>query len=197
MYISERQWDDRLRIATTGLDASHADVNHSAYEPTPYTVLNRLVESGYVRPQDLWVDYGCGKGRVGFFLNRYGGCHVTGIEYDCEIFALAEENKKTYGGCGVEFVCADAETYEIGDADCFYFFNPFSVTLLQGVLARILTSFYEKPRHLRLFFYYPSDDYRSVLMSSAFSFVEELDCMDLFAVTDHREKILIFELPVL
>lgn len=196
MYISERQWDERLRIVTTGLDASHADLNRSPYEPTPYTVLDRLVESGYVKAEDRWLDYGCGKGRVGFFLNRHTGCHVTGVEYDQTIFDLAQANVKTYGGSGVEFVCANAETYEIGWENCFYFFNPFSPTLLQGVLARIVKSFYEAPRHLRLFFYYPSDEYRSILMASEFSFVEELDCMDLFAVTDHREKILIFEMPV-
>ena len=126
VYVSERQWDERLRIVTTGLDASHADVNHSAYEPTPYTVLGRLVESGYVKSEDHWVDYGCGKGRVGFFLNRHAGCRVTGIEYNEGICALAEENRKTYGDRGVDFVCANAETYEIKHETCFYFFNPFS-----------------------------------------------------------------------
>lgn len=196
MYISERQWDERLHIVTTGLDASHADVNHSAYEPTPYTVLKRLVDEGYVKPENHWIDYGCGKGRVGFFFNRHTGCHVTGVEYDPSIYTLAEENRKNYGGSGVEFFCARAETYDIGNADSFYFFNPFSAALLQSVLARILDSYYENPRHLRLCFYYPSDEYRSVLMASEFTFVEEVDCMDLFAVTDHREKILIFEMSV-
>lgn len=197
MYICERQWDERLKIVTTGLDASHADVNHNAYEPTPYSVLNRLVECGYVRKESRWVDYGCGKGRVGFFFNRHTGCRVTGVEYDPDIFTLAEENRKSYDGDGVKFVCTNAETFEIGDEDHFYFFNPFSSNLLHGVLARILSSYYENPRHIRLFFYYPSDEYRSLLMASEFSFAEELDCTDLFAVTDHREKILIFELPVL
>lgn len=197
MYISERQWDEHLKIITTGLDASHADVNHNPYEPTPYTVLGRLLESGYVKPEDHWIDYGCGKGRVGFFLNRHIGCRVTGVEYNQALYALAEENKATYGGSGVEFVCVDAEIYRIEDANCFYFFNPFSATLLQSVLARILYSYYERLRQLRLFFYYPSDEYRSILMASEFNFVEELDCEDLFAVTDHREKILIFELPVI
>ena len=196
MYISERQWDERLKIVTTGLDATCADVNHSPYEPTPYTVLGRLVDSGYVKPEDRWLDYGCGKGRVGFFLNRHVGCAVTGVDYDERLYQMAEANRKTYGRDGVTFVCANAETYEIHGETCFYFFNPFSAILLQGVLARILRSYYEEPRHIRLFFYYPSDEYRAVLMESDFQFAEELDCMDLFAVTDHREKILIFELPV-
>lgn len=154
------------------------------------------MDSGYVKQVDRWLDYGCGKGRVGFFLNRHVGCAVTGVDYDERLYQMAEANRKTYGRDGVTFVCANAETYEIHGETCFYFFNPFSAILLQGVLARILRSYYEEPRHIRLFFYYPSDEYRAVLMESDFQFAEELDCMDLFAVTDHREKILIFELPV-
>ena len=196
MYISERKWDERLNIVTTGLSASHADLNHNAYEPTPYSVLGRLVESGYVTPDSRWLDYGCGKGRVGFFLNRHTGCSVTGVEYNREIYDLAMKNHAAYEGENIRFVLANAETYEIGTETCFYFFNPFSVALLQSVLSRILRSYYENPRQMRLFFYYPSDEYRSVLMESDFIFLEELDCMDLFAVTDRREKILIFELSM-
>lgn len=195
MYISERQWDQRLKIVTTGLDASHADLHHNPYEPTPYTVLARLVDSGHVRPGSRWIDYGCGKGRVSFFLHRHTGCHVTGVEFQEEIYEAAMENLRTYGEPQeVQFVCGCAESYEVGDADHFFFFNPFSVPILQAVLNRILASCYASPRRMRLFFYYPTDEYVSALMDSPLTFVEKLDCMDLFAVTDRREHILIFEM---
>ena len=120
MYISEREWDRRLGIVTTGLDATHADLHHNAYEPTPYTVLGRLVESGYVRESGNWIDYGCGKGRVSFFLHAHTGCRITGVEFEPSIYEAATENHKN---CGqpekVSFVCAHAENYEIGDADHF------------------------------------------------------------------------------
>lgn len=195
MDINERQWDQRLKIITTGLDASYADLHHNSYEPTPYAVLGRLVESGYVRPDSHWIDYGCGKGRVGFYLHRTAGCQVTGVECQSEIFAAAMENLRTYGSAeGLEFVCARAETWEVGTADHFFFFNPFSVPILQSVLTRILSSYYDKPRNMRFFFYYPTDDYVSELMNLPLTFVEKLDCMDLFAVSDPREHILIFEM---
>lgn len=94
------------------------------------------------------------------------------------------------------FVQKSAEVYEVPEeADCCYFFNPFSVEILQKVLARILDSYYAMPRKIRLFFYYPSDEYVSFLMTQdQLMFLEEIDCEDLFGGKDPREKILIFEM---
>ena len=65
----------------------------------------------------------------------------------------------------------------------------------QKVLVRILKSWYEAPREVRLFFYYPSDDYMSWLMTvEELAFLDEIDCKDLFPGNDSRERIVIFEL---
>ena len=63
-------------------------------------------------------------------------------------------------------------------------------------MARILDSYYEFPRELFLFFYYPADDYISRLMTvEELEFYDEIDCQDLFGGNDPRERILIFQLP--
>ncbi len=190
----DRQWDQKLKIDTVGLEESHADLHHNRYEATPYAVLNRLVEQGFVPRQSHWIDYGCGKGRVGLFLNRMTGCRVTGVEYQETLWKCARENLRTSGADGVQFVCEDAERFEIGDADHFYFFNPFSVPILQRVLNRILQSYYENPRKMRFFFYYPTEEFAAELMHSELVFVEKVDCRDLFAVADEREHVLVFEM---
>ncbi|MBQ3861685.1 MAG: SAM-dependent methyltransferase, partial [Clostridia bacterium] len=78
-------------------------------------------------------------------------------------------------------------------ADCFYFFNPFSAETLRSVLARITGSWYESPRPMRLLFYYPSDEYRQILMDAdELTYVREIDCSDLFP-GDERERVLCFE----
>ena len=47
---------------------------------------------------------------------------------------------------------------------------------------------------MQLFFYYPSDEYVSYLMTvSELCFVDEMDCQDLFDGKNIREKILVFE----
>ena len=77
-----------------------------------------------------------------------------------------------------------------------YFFNPFSVEILHKVMARILESYYEDPRDMFLFFYYPSDEYVSFLMTvEELDFYDEIECDDLFPGSDPRERILIFQLP--
>ena len=95
------------------------------------------------------------------------------------------------------FVLANAEHYAVpSSVDRVYFFNPFSLELLQKVMARILNSYYEHPRSILLFFYYPSDSYLSYLTSvPEMAFFDEIPCGDLFPGNDPRETIMIFELP--
>ena len=142
----EREWDKKLNIDTIGRDASKEDAYHYPYEPTPYSVLERLVESEYISSESRVVDYGCGKGRVGFFLNHKLGCKVVGIDFDERMCKVARENLLKYGkNEAIEFICESAEEYEIKDADTFYFFNPFSVEVLQSVVGKIKKSYYENP----------------------------------------------------
>ena len=196
MDINENKWDKLLRIRTSGRDDSKSDQYRYPYEPTPYSVLERLAFSGYIGKKNTLVDYGCGKGRVDFFLSYQTRCRSIGIEYDERIFVTAAENQKTAVSAGrVEFVLQNAETYAVPEtADRFYFFNPFSVEILRSVLERIKESYYEHPREMLLFFYYPSDEYVSHLMTmDELTFLDEINCRDLFDGENSRERILVFE----
>ena len=194
--MNESQWDKLLHIKTSGRDDSRADQYNYPYEPTPYSVLERLANEGYIGKKNYLVDYGCGKGRVDFFLSYQTRCRTIGIEYDDRIYAVAEENKKSAVSSGrTTFYMENAEEFRIPEeADRFYFFNPFSVTILRSVIGRVMESYYEKPREMYLFFYYPSDEYVSYLMTvNELMFVDEIDCMDLFEGNNERERILVFE----
>ena len=197
MNINENKWDKLLRIRTSGRDDSRSDQYRYPYEPTPYSVLERLAFSGYIGKKNTLVDYGCGKGRVDFFLSYQTRCRSIGIEYDERIFVTAAENQKTAVSAGrVEFVLQNAETYAVPEtADRFYFFNPFSVEILRSVLERIRESYYEQPREMMLFFYYPSDEYVSHLMTmDELTFLDEINCRDLFDGENSRERILVFQI---
>ena len=195
MSHNEQQWDKLLRIKTSGRDDTKSDCFRYPYEPTPYVVLERLANSGYIRKKDIVLDYGCGKGRVDFFLAYQVGAHCLGVEYDERILAVARENEKiAVSARKVEFVLGNAETFPVPEKvnQCF-FFNPFSVELLRKVMARIVTSYYECPREMFLFFYYPSEEYISYLMTvEELEFFDEIDCEDLFEGKDSRERIMIF-----
>ena len=191
------QWDKLLRIKTTGRDDSMADQYRYPYEPTPYSVLERLAGSGYISKRNVLLDYGCGKGRVDFYLSYQTRCRTMGIEYDPRMYERALSNQQTaVSGRRASFVLVNAEQYPVpAEVDWCYFFNPFSVEILQKVMARILDSYYENPRNIQLYFYYPSDEYVAYLMTQELlMFVDEIDCGDLFEGKDPREKILIFEI---
>ena len=193
----ENTWDKRLQINTVGRDDFNADEYRYPYEPTPYCVLERLAESGLICEDDVVLDYGCGKGRVDFFLSDQTKAKTIGIEYDERIYQDAMKNRETASSKAAEFVLERAEAYEVPpEVNRCYFFNPFSVEILRKVMARLLESYYENPREVFLFFYYPSDEYIAYLMTvDELEFYDEIMCDDLFEGNEPRERIVIFSLP--
>lgn len=196
MADQERAWDTTLQIQTCGRDDKNADEYRYPYEPTPYSVLERLANSGLISKDDALLDYGCGKGRVGFFLSYRTKAKAIGIEYDDRIYQSALENRKT-AKSKTDLILTRAEEYQVPpDVNRCYFFNPFSVEILHKVMARIIESYYGDPREIFLFFYYPSDEYLAYLMTvDELDFYDEIECDDLFPGKDPRERILIFQLP--
>ncbi len=195
--MNEVKWDKLLGVKTTGRDDSGADQFRYPYEPTPYIVLERLANAGYITKKNTVLDYGCGKGRVDFFLSYQTRCKTIGIEYNERIYHSAVENKvNAASGNRTIFLLENAENYKVPvKVDCIYFFNPFSVEILQKVIARIKESYYEAPREMLLFFYYPSKEYIAYLMTvREFSFLDEISCIDLFNENKEREKIIVFEI---
>ena len=195
--MNEEKWDRLLQIRTTGRDDSHADQYRYPYEPTPYCVLERLANSGCLKKRNTLLDYGCGKGRVDFFLSWQTRCSAIGIEYDERIYEKAVKNKEKFSASGrVAFEPADAGVFPVPEnVDRIYFFNPFSLEILQKAVSRILESYFAALREILLFFYYPSDEYISYLMTvDELTFYDEIDCTDLFPEQDSRERIVIFEI---
>ena len=197
MQTTEEKYDRLLHIKTTGRDDSHSDQYSFPYEPTPYPVLERLANAGYIRKGNTLLDYGCGKGRADFFLAWQTRCRTIGVEYDERIFEKAEENQKSaVSAARIAFQLANAEAFPVPEhVDRIYFFNPFSLEILQKVISRIRDSYYEAPREILLFFYYPSDEYISFLMTvNELTFYDEIDCGDLYDGKDSRERIVIFKM---
>ena len=188
--MTEREWDKRLRIKTIGRE-DEDNPNYSPYEPTPYSVLQRLADSGHIGRKDHLLDYGCGKGRVAFFMASIIGCRVTGIDHSKKLIDMAKENRKSSRlGDRVTLICTLAEQYEVRDENVFFFFNPFSGKVFESVLRRL------KERDVgKLILYYPSDEYMIFLnLMPEVEHVETIDCGDLFNGKDDRERIEVFRL---
>lgn len=216
MVFQEVLYEKKLHIHTTGRDDTYSDEHKFPYEPTDYPVLERLSDSGYISKENRLVDYGCGKGRVSLFLHHSTGCRCIGIECVEEFFQHAKKNAALYLSGGKEtdydqailditqrgneapllFYKEYAERFKLPeDVDRFFFFNPFSLQIMRSVMQRILDSYYEHPRHMLLFFYFPQDEYVVYLMGiEELEFLDEIDCTDLFEEKSKRNRILIFEM---
>ena len=193
MKINDANYDRALNIRTAGRDDSRMDSHRNPYEPTPYSVLLRLAESGKITRNDTVLDYGCGKGRTGIFLSAQTGCQTIGIDFNENVLEDAYRNRKNSGLAGkTDFIKADAGEFEIPDSvTVCYFFNPFSVEILRRVFRRLDESYYRCPREIRLFFYYPSEDYLLFLDNQDnYCISGETDCTDLFDGINPREIIL-------
>lgn len=193
--MTEEKIDKKLGISTCGRFDKSEDDNHRAYEPTPYTVLDRLADSEYFENCRYLIDYGAGKSRVGCYLStKIKGLKTIGVEFDDTMVSESKDNLKNING-NVDISYCDAENFEFPrEADSAYFFNPFSEIILRSVLGKVVESWYDNPRPIRMFFYYPSMEYVGFLMChERLSFVDEIDCSDLFPNKDAREVIMVFD----
>ena len=161
---NDLKWDEKLNINTNIFDYLEEDYQNYGYDPTPYVVLEEMVKLDLLKSDDTVLDYGCGKGRVGFFLNREVGCKVIGLDHSQRLLEMAESNLESYGKTeDISFVHSKAEEYMPDEANCFYFFNPFSSKIFRQVLRRIGQSVERNPRDVLIFFYYSTIEYKTYL----------------------------------
>lgn len=157
-------WDSKLNISTDVFDYMEEDYQNYGYDPTPYIVLERMVELNYLKQDDVLVDYGCGLGRIGFFLNNQVGCKVIGVDHSQRLLNVARKNLENYGDNGeIEFVHSKAELYQPNEANRFYLFNPFSTKIFRQVLKKIVESKERNPREILIYFYYSTIEYTMYL----------------------------------
>ena len=197
--------DAKLHVKTTGRIGDFSDDHVYPYEPTSYSVLDRLAQSGWVQNTDHLLDYGCGKARTLIYLHDKTGCRASGVEliqslYDTGLENIASYNKHVcmpHGKqCVIDLACCPAQSYEIPPSvNRVFFFNPFSVEIFKSVMKRVTDSFYEKTRPILVFLYYPQDEYVAYMAQlDEVMFEDEIDCRDLFPEKDGRNRILVYSI---
>ncbi|MFZ3589709.1 methyltransferase [Bacillus sp. DJP31] len=165
--MKEKEYDDLLSISTGGNPKESSNsLHYHRYEPTPYRALEDLFSNYQLKSSDQIVDFGCGKGRLNFFVNDRFNCSVVGVEMNETLTKEATENRRSYvkkhpkGKKKIHFQCCLAEEYEIDPLDnVFYFFNPFTIQIFRKIINNILLSVEQSEREIELVLYYPSEDY--------------------------------------
>lgn len=95
--MTERMQDKSLYIKTVGIrEWGNKSAKFNRYEATPYEALDKLFITYKIDKGDRLVDFGCGRGRVIFYIHNRFHIPVTGIEVNDVTFSEALENKKWY-----------------------------------------------------------------------------------------------------
>lgn len=189
--------DQLLHIETEEIQKDGKDTFHlHRYEPTPYPVLCRLFTIFPLQPSDTLVDYGCGLGRLNFYVESEFHCTSIGVEMSQYYFERAMKNLDTYTGIRnhITFCHCLAQEYHVcTNENIFYFFNPFSPAIFRQVINRILNSYYISPRELTLILYYPEDEILFYLTNHTdFKLFTEVEAVK--GTLDRRERFSIWKL---
>jgi len=165
--MEELLYDDLLGIKTGGFQKGFSDsIHYHRYEPTPYSALEKLFSEYSLSPSDQVVDFGCGKGRLLFYIHHYFQSSVVGIEMNEYLYKETIKNQNRYlkkykkSDSKITFYNCIAENYQIDLLDNrFYFFNPFTIQIFMKIIKNILDSYEEHRREIDVVLYYASEDY--------------------------------------
>lgn len=196
--MGERRLDRSFSIRTAGIrEWQSGEVHYNRYEATPYAALDKLFASYRLHKSDEVVDFGCGRGRVAFYIHNRFHVPVVGIEVNAKTYEEALQNKERYRWrskhikAPIRFEFGLAEHYEIGPTNNkFYFFNPFSIETFEKVITNILDSVKEKDRPVDLILYYPTPTYKNYLKKR--TPFKLLNKVKIPRVNDRAEKFLIY-----
>lgn len=201
--MTEQYYEQILNIKTSGEQKIFNDsLHYHRYEPTSYASLDSLIKEYPFNENDSVIDFGCGKGRLNFYINHFFGSYVTGIEMNSYYYEICNDNLNNYirhvkkhTNNKIQFLKCLAQEYEIKDNDNkFYFFNPFSLQIFMAVVNNILDSVDNNPRKVDIILYYPSDDYIFYLENSTcFSLYKEIPVLPQYN-KDYRNKFLVYRL---
>jgi len=200
--MDEQSYEKLLNIDTSGdQKIFYKSVHYSRYEPTPYSALEILSKEYNFTAEDSVVDFGCGKGRLNFYINHFFDSTVTGIEMNSFFYEEAVDNKKGYfkkhkkKKDNINFLNCFAQKYKINPSDNkFYFFNPFSIQIFMKVIENILISTEKHERTVDVILYYSSDEYIYFLENNTpFVLVSEIKLPCLYG-NNPRESFLVYRL---
>jgi 16S rRNA G966 N2-methylase RsmD len=140
-----------LGIHTTDrVEALTAEGIH--YTPLHYVMISRMFEVLQPTKNDVFLDVGCGKGRVLCCASRLPMKRVIGIEQNDQLLKIAHRNvERLRGACTpVDLICTSAETYSYDDATIVYLYNPFNERITRAMTDRLRESVARSPRELRI-----------------------------------------------
>jgi SAM-dependent methyltransferase len=153
-------FDRGVRTGGRTLDEEHLERERIGYVASAWRTLPRVLRHVGASETDVFIDFGCGKGRVVHQAAKRPLKKVIGIEVSAPLAEVAselvQEHRHEYRCKDVEIVVADAREYHVpDDLTIAYFFHPFFGETFDVVLADIIGSIDRNPRRFWLVYGFP------------------------------------------
>lgn len=169
---SEKEYEKEFGISTSGIVKSD-DKDNFHYQGAGYPALIRVFNE---LPEELknkaLIDYGSGKGRALFCAEYCGFNQLIGVELDENLHRESIQNVANYrkkrAESKFEFVHQNALDYSIpSNTGSFYFFNPFSDTVMEKVADKIIR--HANTNHTPVYVAYLNPAYKELWEEKGFS----------------------------
>jgi len=154
--------DTWRRVPLSRLTISSELQSHGTnYDGSPVSALRRALRVAQVSASDVFVDFGCGKGRALLIAAEFPFRKVLGIEFSEELCHIAEKNIQCYRNrrrvaSSISVLCRDAASCVIEDDwNMFFFFNPFDGIVMKRVMQNIEASLTRTRRPIQVLYYAP------------------------------------------
>jgi SAM-dependent methyltransferase len=137
-----------------------------SYIPSPYGVLGRILRPSEVSASDVFLDLGCGTGRMLIHAaDRYPFRRVIGIDLVPRLVEIAREtlerNRDRLRCRDWELVVEDAVHYAVpDDVTVAYLYDPFRGGMFDAVISNLIESYDRNPRRLRIIYFSPKEHER-------------------------------------
>ena len=157
--IKDHYREKKLGIITIGDSEFKDEISRYRdgryYNPSPYITIEKLMDQLKLGPDDVFMDLGCGKGRVLFVAAAQRVKKVIGVEVRKDIFDEAVRNLKNLKSANapVEIINGDAAECEVKDGTVFFMYNPFGQATLESAVKNIEASLKANPRKIRIVYY--------------------------------------------
>lgn len=156
--IDNMLWERRLGITTRGLaniDSSNSEQIH--YGTIPYRAINTILNHLHLDSSDVFVDLGCGKGRVLCCAAQHSVNSSIGVEYSAPLSEIAKENVKKLrrSRSPVKVQTTEAQTFDYSVGSVFYMFHPFGPNTLREVMKELKKGLQRVPRKIRIVYVNP------------------------------------------
>jgi SAM-dependent methyltransferase len=168
-------WEFRLGISTRGV-VRVPDPDSFYYATMSYPTILSILRHLSLKPTDVFVDLGCGKGRVVCCASLFDVGEVVGVEQHAPLYAIATSNVRRARGtkAPVRILFGAAQDFDFTAGTVFYLFNPFGSETLRTVLSRIERTLSGRSSPVRIV--YANPEHRSVLAECRW--LEEYDSWD-------------------